>query len=130
MINQNQINKALINYFTSFTAHPSTKDVRTFFPAYYSVTDYGSCCIITPYLNFVYPETKNIEPALYSGEHWHAQKKGSQNGENGGLKILLDAESFDFSYSAKDSLGFRIAFTDQRDTALVRQDGYVISTGN
>ena len=118
------------NILLLYLAHPSSKNVRTFFPAYYGVTDYGRCCIITPYLNFVNPDTKNLSPAQYTGEHWHEDKKGSRNGENGGLKVLLDAESFDFSYSGKDSLGFRIAFTDQRDTALLMQDGYVISTGN
>ncbi len=112
-----------------FLAHPSTKSTRTFFSAYFAVTDYGCCCIITPYLSFVNPETKNLLPEEFTGEHWHSQSKGSRNGEYGGLKILLDAESFDFSYTGKDSKGFRIAFTDQRDTAFVRQDGYVISTG-
>ncbi len=116
-------------FFTYFSAHPSSKNVRTFFQAYLSVTDYGTCCFITTYLYFVNPDTKNLSFDQYTGDHWHAQQKGTQNGDYGGLKILLDAESFDFSYTGKDSLGFRISITDQRDTALVRQDGFVISTG-
>jgi len=75
-------------------------------------------------LNFVNPETRNLLPDNYSGEAWHLQSKGSLHGEYGGLKILLDAESFDFSYTGSDSLGFRITLTDQSDTASVLHDGY------
>ncbi len=82
-----------------------------------------------PYLNFVDPKTAILPTDQYTREDWHSHLKGSQNGEYGGLSFLLDAESFDFTYTGKDSLGFRIAFTDQRDSATVRQDGYGISTG-
>ncbi len=112
-----------------FSVHPSSNTVRTFYSAYAEVTDYGACCQILPYLNFVNPKTVNLPFDQYTLEDWHSQPKGSQNGEYGGLKILLDAESFDFTYTGKDTFGFRIAFTDQRDSATVRQDGYGISPG-
>ena len=111
------------------SAHPSTTSERTFYAAYAEVTDYGACCEILPYLNFVNTKTANLPTDEYTREDWHSHPKSSQNGEYGGLKILLDAESFDFTYTGKDSFGFRIAFTDQRDTATVRQDGYGISPG-
>ncbi len=103
--------------------------MRTFYDAYVEVTDYGACCQILPYLNFANPETVHLSPDNYTAKHWHSLPKGAKNGKLGGIKFLLDVESFDFYYTGKDTQGFRIAFTDQRDTATVKQNGYVIPTG-
>ena len=113
-----------------FSAHSSSKTVKTFYNAKFEVTDFGACCAIFPFLNFVNPDTVLMSPEEYTGEHWHSQKKGSLNGEYGGIKVLLDAESFDFSYTGKHELGFQIAFSDQCDTPSVRHDGYAVSPGN
>ena len=94
------------------------------------MTDFGICCFISPYLNFVYEKTRDLDPTEYSDESWLVQPKGSQNGEIGGLEVLLDVEKFEFTYGGKDSQGFRIAFVDQRDKPMIIQDGYLISTGN
>jgi len=48
----------------------------------------------------------------------------------GGLKLVLDVESFDFTNSGKTSVGFRLEFSDQRDKSAVKQDGYYISPGD
>ena len=56
--------------------------------------------------------------------------KGSLNGLKGGLKILLDIEMFDYSFTGKQNSGFRIAFTDPRDKAMIKEDGYLISSGD
>jgi hypothetical protein len=56
-------------------------------------------------------------------------KPGSHNGESGGIKILLDVETFDFTFSNTDSHGFRIVFGEQRDKQIITQDGYLLSTG-
>ncbi len=47
----------------------------------------------------------------------------------GGLKIMLDIEMFDISFTGKQNAGFRIAFTDPRDKAMIKEDGYLISPG-
>ena len=114
-----------------FLAHPITETVKKFFGgAWHGVTDYGACCLITPHLNFVNPETKDMTPEKYEPHHWTIQiPKGARNNQIGGIKVLLDVESFDISYSGKESLGFRIAFTDQTDTAMMKQDGFLISPG-
>ena len=57
------------------------------------------------------------------------EKMGSTNGENGGIRFLLDVETFEATYSGQDTFGFRIAFGDQRDKQIITQDGYLISTG-
>jgi hypothetical protein len=102
---------------------------KMFFNAYKEVADFGACCYIEPYLNFVNPQTANVDMNLLSGEDWHAIPRGSQNGELGGVEFLLDAESFAFSSKEKNSIGFRIAFSDPQDKPTVRKDGYLISTG-
>jgi hypothetical protein len=115
--------------FFYFTAHPSTKTTKIFFKAYKVVTDFGACCEIVPYLNFVNPQTIKLDPQLISAEHLHAIPRGSQNGELGGIEIVLDAESFAFSTKEKNTVGFRIAFSDSQDKQTMRKEGDLISTG-
>jgi hypothetical protein len=121
---------AIINC-SSFVSseHPESNTIRTFYNAWKSVTDYGPCCLISPFANFVNNETKNIFPSEYTSAHWHLQPKGSKNGETGGLKLILDVESFDFTFSQRESFGFRVEFSDQRDKSMINQDGYLISPG-
>ena len=69
-------------------------------------------------------------PDQYTGEHWHSQPKGSISGEFGGIKLILDVETFDASYYGEDSSGFRIAFSDLRDKPLITRDGFMVSTGH
>ena len=109
--------------------HPGSGTVKTFYSAWKALTDYGPCCLISPFLNFANKETKDISPTEYTAAHWHSQPKGSHNGQIGGIKFLLDVESFDFSFSGKESLGFRVEFSDQRDKSMIKQDGYLISPG-
>ena len=115
-------------YF-SFKAHPGSDTDKTFFSGWKSITEGGPCCLISPHLNFVNNKTKDKSPDKFSGEEWHWQPKGSQNGKIGGLKFVLDVESFDFSFSGKESFGFKLEFSDQRDKSIISQDGYLISPG-
>ena len=93
------------------------------------MTDGGPCCLISPYLNFVNNKTLDQDPRKFTGKEWHSQPKGSTNGQIGGLKFVLDVESFDYTYSGKESLGFKIEFSDQRDMSIIKQGGYSISPG-
>ena len=113
----------------NFLEHPESKTIKRFYNAYKLVTDFGVCCSICPYLNFVYEKTKDIDPEDYTTDDWKTVKTGSHNGESGGIKILLDVETFDFTFSNTDSHGFKIVFGNQRDKQIITQDGYLISTG-
>ena len=42
---------------------------------------------------------------------------------------MLDIEAFDHAYTGKESVGFRIAFSDIRDKPLIKQEGFLISPG-
>ncbi len=54
-----------------------------FFSTLLQVTDYGACCTITPYLDFVNPETSPMDPLNYTAQHYHSIPRGVQNGRNG-----------------------------------------------
>jgi hypothetical protein len=75
----------------------------------------------------VNPETNQLDPNTYTGKHWHSVPKGSQNGNYGGIRFLLDVESYAFAYMGKDSVGFRITFADAQDKPTVTQDAYLLS---
>jgi hypothetical protein len=62
-------------------------------------------------------------------EDWIKIPKGATNGEIGGLSLLLDIEQFDFLFTGRESAGLNVAFTDPRDKAIMKQDGYLISPG-
>jgi hypothetical protein len=102
---------------------------KNFFEALKIATDGGPCCFISPYLNFVNEKTKNKDPYSFTGEDYHSQPKGSKNGQNNGLQLVLDVESFDYTYSGKESMGFKIEFSDPRDMSIIKQGGYSISPG-
>jgi hypothetical protein len=47
----------------------------------------------------------------------------------GGIEVLLDVESFDYTYNGKDSVGFRFVFVNPGDQPMLNQDGYLIPPG-
>ena len=40
-----------------------------------------------------------------------------------GLQLLVDVESFEYSYFPRSSEGFDVALSDSRDRSVVRQQG-------
>ena len=66
---------------------------HSFYDTYQSMTDYGACCLITPYLDFENPATVNLDPALYTGQDFLDVPKGkARNGITNGLKLIIDVE--------------------------------------
>jgi hypothetical protein len=47
----------------------------------------------------------------------------------GGIEVLFDVESFDYTYNGKDSVGFRFVFVNPGDQPMLNQDGYLIPPG-
>ena len=66
-------------------------------------------------------------PLAMSGEEWNNVSKGAQSGTLGGLKLILDTESYDSAWAVVT--GVKIAFTDQRDLPVISHDGYLASPG-
>ena len=116
-------------YNEFFKDHPSSKTLKTFYDGFQTATDFGACCKINPYLSFVNPETINVHPFNYTGEQWRSTPKGSKNGYEGGIRFVLDVESFAFAFMKKISLGFKIAFALPEDKQTLRLDGYMLSPG-
>ena len=100
-----------------------------FYNAFQAVTDYGSCCMIVPFLNLINPQTKNQDPNNLDDVWYHKIPKGAKNGLQNGLKVVLDVESFDYAYFVRGAKGFRVAIADALDQAVVNQDGFYIAPG-
>lgn len=74
-------------------------------------------------------ETVNLSADLYTGDHFHSIPKGSLKGISNGLKLLLDVESFEYSFYFHGALGLRILLSDPRDQALIFQDSSNVLPG-
>ena len=118
----------LVNCFIAL-AHPDLNTFYEFYNGGMGTVDYGACCFVTPFLNFVNPKTVKLRNNEYSMDDWLNIPKGAKNGESGGLSFLLDIEQFDYLFTGRESAGVKVAFTDPRDKAIMKQDGYLISPG-
>ena len=55
--------------------------------------------------------------------------KGAISGENNGMTILLDAESYDYVENDKPGIGFRIAITHPLDMPIIEQSAVSVKPG-
>jgi hypothetical protein len=119
----------MLYFLNGFSDHPSSTTNKKFYNAYKTITDVGACCYISSYINFVNPETKNMEIYNLNGDSLNNIPRGSLSGELGGIKFILDAETFAFTDREKHSNGFRIAFADPYDKHVLNHDSYFVSKG-
>ena len=106
------------------------KYVSRFYDAYKSSTDYGACCLITPYLDFENPATKDVHPSNYTGYDFINIPRGTtRNGIKNGLKVILDVENYDYAFFERGAKGFRAVVGDARDKAVINQNGFYIAAG-
>ena len=54
---------------------------------------------------------------------------GAVSGENNGLKLMLDIESYDFVDQYNEALGYKVAVTSPLDMQIVQQVGISVSPG-
>ena len=102
----------------------------TFYDAFKTSTDYGACCLITPYLDLENPKTRHISARNYKGKHYHSIPKGlTRNGIQNGLTVMIDVESYDYGFFERGSEGLRVAIEDSRDKPVIRQNGFYVSPG-
>ena len=99
-----------------------------------SYTDYGICCKVFPQLllNGTNPEYvtrtekyKSLSDAVLSSPI----VVGTKNGEKNGLHLLLDLESYEYSYFPRAGVGFTVSFTDLGEVNILRQDGFYVRPG-
>ena len=107
---------------------------KYFFPSYKSATDYGACCLITPYLDFELPDSKKTLTDWgyeYTGADFHSVPKGlTRNGVHNGLKIMLDVENYDYAYFPRGAQGIRAAVGHAGDMEYISTNGFYIAAGN
>ena len=104
---------------------------ETFFDAFKSSTDYGACCLITPYLDLENPTTKAQKSSDYTGEQYRSIPKGlTRNGIQNGLKVMVDVENYDYAFFERGAKGFRVAIADGRDKPVINQNGFYVSPGS
>lgn len=89
-------------------------------------TSFGLCNFITPYYRNMPAETDQITLKYLA--------KGGLNGENNGLSLLLDAETFDYGNGFSDTgerpgVGFKIAVVHHLDAAVVESNGLQLNVG-
>ncbi|CAB4068103.1 ASICN [Lepeophtheirus salmonis] len=96
----------------------------------YFGTDYGICSIIKPQtvFNSKYDSIPYWDK-LFGKINWSIQK-GAQVGKANGLSILLDAETFDYTFHLKAGEGFKIAVHHHLDQPIMSIKELDISPGS
>ena len=94
-----------------------------FLQATKTITDYGFCCLITPYLNFELNKTGD----LIIGTDYHSIPKGTRYGRRNGLLFMIDVESFEYAF-IRNAVGFQAIIADASDKAL-EKNGFCIAPG-
>ena len=102
---------------------------QKFFNAYKGNTDFGTCCLIVPYLNLKNPETRYVNSMDFDNSWYHEVPKGVRNGIQNGLTLVLDVETFNHGYFSTTAKGFRIAITNELDKPVINQAGLYIGPG-
>ncbi len=96
----------------------------------YFGTDYGICSIIKPQLAF----NDSLDGVPYwnkiFGKHNWDVLKGVEVGKANGLSVLLDAETFDYTFHLKAGEGFKIAVHHHLDQPIMSIKELDISPGS
>ena len=95
-----------------------------FLQATKTITDYGFCCLITPYLNFELNKTGD----QIIGIDYHSIPKGTRYGRKSALKFMIDVESFEIAYT-RNAIGFQAVVSDPSDKVAVEKNGFYIAPG-
>ena len=96
----------------------------------YFGTDYGICSIIKPQLAF--DSTLDEVPywkKVFGKYNWNV-RKGAEVGKANGLSMLLDAETFDYTFHLKAGEGFKIAVHHHLDQPIMSIKELDISPGS
>ena len=102
---------------------------KYFFNSFHSLTDYGACATIHPYLDFENPITKDALDRQYSASLLEKVIYGVRNGHENGLEIMADTEIFDYAHFSRSSSGFMVSLADPRDKPIINQKGFYVAPG-
>ena len=96
----------------------------------YFGTDYGICSVVKPQLAFN-EELDNVPywKKIFGKYNWNISK-GAEVGKANGLSMLLDAETFDYTFHLKAGEGFKIAVHHHLDQPIMSIKELDISPGS
>ena len=100
-------------------------DGKTFYDAYKSTNDKGSCCAMIP--RWVFEDDK--KPEDFQGSDFQDERKDLRHGLTHGFKLMLDAETFDYADRRSGSSGFIIAIANSQDKPTISQIGLNVAPG-
>ena len=92
-------------------------------PAYYP-TDFGACCLFVPHLDF-----EPFDKSLPFEQLYHDLNADSLNGENNGLKLVLDAEQFNYALKSAEGAGFKLSLHHHSDKPMTQFSTQLINSG-
>ena len=103
------------------------KDIGDLFLEVGYATSYGLCNFITPYYRKMSPDIEDVTTLKYLA-------KGALNGENNGLSVLVDAETFDYGngfagVGDRAGVGFKAAIVHHLDVANIETNGVQVDVG-
>ena len=107
----------------SFGTHQMLENTTDFLPFF--GTDFGFCSLVKPQLNFNSQysnlpfSAKLFGPKRNDISHSRQIKPGVKVGKANGLRLLLDAETFDYTFHKSASEGFKMAVQHHLDQPLM-----------
>ena len=99
-----------------FEGHDKSGECSDFNP--YFGTDTGICAIIKPQLNF----NRSLDNLAFWNKIFDNTKgvrRGSEVGKANGLTVLLDAETFDYTYHMRAGEGFKLSVHHHLDQPIM-----------
>ena len=90
-------------------------------------TSFGICNFITPYFRHMPPDTDQMTLKYL--------KKGALSGENNGLSVLLDAETFDYgngfaTIGEREGVGFKASVVHHLDLPVMESTAMQVNVGS
>lgn len=91
-------------------------------------TDFGYCCLVIPQIIHI-PRGNRCEKDEIQANAIQEVRKGSKDGEQNGLTLVLDIENFNFAYHRVSSQGLKAVVHDHRTKPLFEHEGVILEAG-
>ena len=86
-------------------------------------TDYGSCCFLSAHANIHYDQ------GYTGGDVWSQLKAEAKQGQDNGLKLLLDIEQFNYVYSNGYGPGFMLSLISHLSKPMMQFSSNLFAPG-
>ena len=101
---------------------------KLFLDTFVNRNDYGQCCLVSPYLDFVNPVQWNEKQDL--GSIFNQIPEGmAKSGQSNGFSFLLDIERHEYTSEGTGAVGIKIGAIHHSSKTLLSQYGYYVQEG-